>query len=255
MPESIFKIDPASKLPLYHQIETNLRDLISRGELSSGQLVPSEWELARIYGVSRLTVRRALDELVRQNWLSRRHGVGTFVKQPFQAIIAASKLSFTEQMKAIGRKPSSLPLEMEVVPAPLNISRALKVEEGASLIKMSRVRLADEVPVLHEVVYLPLDRFPGLEKHKWTPSDSLYQLLKERYGISVNGLDHTIKPTLLTREQARYFGTKAGLPALISEIVAYSAEGNPVEYSISVSNGDKGEFYFRFRHVETDGEM
>jgi len=112
--------------------------------------------------------------------------------------------------------------------------------------------VADEVPILHEVAYLPLSRFPGLEKHEWAPDDSLYQLLREKYGVFVSGLDHTIKPTLLTGEQAKYFGVKAGLPALISEIVSYSSEGNPVEYSLSVSNGDKGEFYFRFRHIETE---
>jgi GntR family transcriptional regulator len=136
----------------------------------------------------------------------------------------------------------------------VNISQALKLSDGSPLIKISRLRLADEVPILYEVVYLPLDRFQGLEHHEWAPDDSLYRLLREKYGVLVSGLDHTIKPTLLTREQAKCFGVKAGLPALISEIVSYSMEGNPVEYSLSVSNGDKGEFYFRFRHIEADGE-
>lgn len=252
MPRAIFKINPESKLPLYHQIESNLRDLISQGELVNGQMVPSEWELAGLYGVSRLTVRRALDDLVRQNWLSRKHGVGTFVKQPFRATIAASKLSFTEQMKAIGMKPSSRPLEHSVVPATGGIGRALKVADGDSLVKVSRLRLADDVPILHEVAYLSALRFPGLQDHEWQPNDSLYQLLREQYGVVVSGLDHTIKPTLLTREQSNFLKARTGLPALISEIVAYAADGQPVEYSVSVSNGDKGEFYFRFRHVETE---
>ena len=252
MPHSHFQIDKESKLPLYHQIENNLRDLISQGELVPGQMVPSEWELAGLYGASRLTVRRALDELVRQNWLIRKHGVGTFIKQPFRATIAASKLSFTEQMKAIGRRPSSQPLGKSIVPAPKNIAILLKVTEDNALIKISRLRLADEVPVLYEVVYLSVDRFPGFENHEWGPNDSLYQLLREKYGVEISGLDHTIKPTLLTNEQAKYFKVKAGLPALISEIVAYSMTGDPVEYSLSVSNGDKGEFYFRFRHIESE---
>lgn len=252
MSTPLFKIDAKSKLPLYHQIESNLRDLISHGEIVPGEMVPSESELAGMYGVSRLTVRRALDELVRQNWLSRKHGVGTFVKQPFRATIAASKLSFTEQMRAIGRRPSSQPLESSLLPAPLNISRALKVAEGDPLLKISRLRLADEIPILHEVVYLSANRFPKLEKYEWGPNDSLYQLLREKYGIVVSGLDHTIKPTLLTGEQAKHFKVKIGLPSLISEIIAYTADGTPVEYSLSVSNGDKGEFYFRFRHVEPE---
>jgi GntR family transcriptional regulator len=252
MSKSLFHIDQESKFPLYHKIENNLRDLISHGELLAGQMVPSEWELAGLYGVSRLTVRRALDDLVRQNWLSRRHGVGTFVKQPFRATIAAGKLSFTEQMKAIGRKPSSKPLKKEIVPAPSSIARVLKINLGDPLIKISRLRLADGVPILQEVVYLPTQKFPGFDDFEWGANDSLYQILREKFGIIVSGLDHTIKPTILTSEQAKYFKTKAGLPALISEIVAYSTKGDPVEFSISVSNGDKGEFYFRFRHIESD---
>ena len=252
MPRSHFEIDRKSKLPLYHKIESNLRDLISQGDLVSGQMVPSEWELARIYGVSRLTVRRALDELVRQNWLSRKHGVGTFVRQPFRATIAAGKLSFTEQMKAIGRKPSSLHLKKEIVPAPARVAHALQILEGDSLLRISRLRLADEVPILYEVVHLQAARFPGLENLEWGRNDSLYQVLREIYGVVVSGLDHTIKPTLLTTAQAKHFKAHAGLPALISEIVAYSSKGDPVEFSISISNGDKGEFYFRFRHIESE---
>src|SRR5512139_2432558 len=107
MNKELFKIDLKGRLPLYDQIERNLRDLIVNGHLKPGQAMPGEWELVELYGVSRLTVRRAVDELVRQNWLERKHGVGTFVRQPAMASIAASKLSFTQQMKAIGRRPGS----------------------------------------------------------------------------------------------------------------------------------------------------
>ncbi len=81
--------------------------LIINGKMKSGEMLPSEWELVDLYGVSRLTVRRAVDELVRQNWLERKHGVGTFVCRPVTTSISASRLSFTEQMKAIGRNPGS----------------------------------------------------------------------------------------------------------------------------------------------------
>ena len=99
------------------QIERNLRDLIVNGHLKPGEAMPGEWDLADLYGVSRLTVRRALDELVRQNWLEKKHGVGTFVRQPTMATIAASKLSFTEQMRAIGREPSSKFISQHVIAA------------------------------------------------------------------------------------------------------------------------------------------
>lgn len=248
--KNLFRIDHTSKLPLYDQIERNLRDLIARSELTAGQMLPSEWELAQHYGVSRLTVRRALDELVRQNWLTRRHGVGTFVQQPFRATITASKLSFTEQMKAIGRRPSSRALGSRVLPVPPHIAPKLKLSNSDTVIEIQRLRLADEMPILYEVVYLSHRRFPQLADHVWQPYDSLYQILRERYGVVVSGLEHTIKPALLTEREAAYFQSEPGLPALISEIVAFGEDNEPVEYSWSISNGDKGEFYFRFRQVE-----
>lgn len=252
MPRNLFQIDTRTKLPLYHLIENSLRAIISRGDIAPGEMLPPESELARSYGVSRLTVRRALDELVRENWLSRRHGVGTFVEKPARATITASKLSFTEQMKAVGRRPGSRLLEKCRIPASPDIARLLKLEPGTPLVKIVRLRLADEIPILHETAFLPLDLIPGLDQFEWDPQDSLYRLLREKYRLVVTGLDHTIKPALLTSAQAGYFHVRAGLPSLISEIVAFTDDGRPVEYSLSVSNGDKGEFYFRFRQIEAE---
>lgn len=251
-PKDLFRIDPNSKLPLYDQIERNLRDLIVNGQLQPGEMMPSEWDLSELYKVSRLTVRRALEELVRQNWLERKHGVGTFVRQPVIASIADSKLSFTEQMRAIGRKPSSHIVEQRVVAATIKIARALRIPEGASLFEIIRVRLADDIPILLETSCLSLDRFPSLATRTWSQEDSLYKILSEEYSISITGMDHTLKPVLLTETEARYLQAKAGTPALLSEIIAFSRDGNPVEYSWSYSNGDKSEFYFHFQRIETD---
>lgn len=250
--KEIFKIDHQSKLPLYDQIERNLRDLIINGKLTPGEIVPSEWELVQLYGVSRLTVRRALDELVRQNWLERKHGVGTFVRQPVTASISASKLSFTEQMRSIGRRPSSQLVNQRATPATTKIARLLRIQEGGPIIEITRLRLADEEPILLETSCLSLERFPLLANYSWTENESLYQILNTEYGITVTGLDHTLKPVLLTETEAHYLQAKAGAPSILSEIVAFSKNGAPVEYVWSVSNGDKSEFYFHFQRVETE---
>jgi GntR family transcriptional regulator len=250
-PRDLFRIDPNSKLPLYDQIERNLRDLIVNGRLQPGEMMPSEWDLSELYKVSRLTVRRALEELVRQNWLERKHGVGTFVRQPVIASIADSKLSFTEQMRAIGRKPSSRMVEQRVIPATTKIARALRIQEGASLFEMIRVRLADDIPILLETSCLSQERFPSLATRSWS-NESLYKILSDEYAVSITGMDHTLKPVLLTETEARYLQAKAGTPALLSEITAFTRDGQPVEYSWSYSNGDKSEFYFHFQRIETD---
>jgi GntR family transcriptional regulator len=251
-PKALFKIDTDSKLPLYDQIERNLRDLIINGRLQPGQIMPSEWDLSALYGVSRLTVRRAVEELVRQNWLERKHGVGTFVRQPVIASIADSRLSFTEQMRAIGRKPSSKLVEQRVLPATSKMARALRLQEGDSIFEITRIRLADEVPILLETACLSHQRFPALDSRPWSGSDSLYKILGQDYGVNVTGMDHTLKPVLLTETEARYLQARPGTPALLSEIVAFTRDGTPVEYSWSFSNGDKSEFYFHFQRTESE---
>lgn len=250
MKKQLFSIDHKSKLPLYDQIESNLRDLIVNGHLEPGEAMPGEWDLAELYHVSRLTVRRALDELVRQNWLEKKHGVGTFVRQPSMASIAAGKLSFTEQMRSIGRKPGSKFISQKVIAATDKIARALRISEGDPILEITRVRQADNVPILLETACLSTVRFPTLEKHDWSQDESLYKVLSDEYGIVISIMDHTIKPVALTETEARYLKAKAGIPAILSQIIAYTPGGEPVEYAWSVSNGDKSEFYFHFQRTE-----
>jgi len=250
MKKDLFKIDLKSRLPLYDQIERNLRNLIVDGHLKPGEAMPGEWALADLYGVSRLTVRRALDGLVRQNWLKKKHGVGTFVRQPTMATIAAGKLSFTEQMRAIGREPSSRYIGQRLIAATGKIARALHIQEGDPIIEITRVRLADNVPILLETACLSTARFPTLESHDWSQDESLYKVLSDEHKVNISAMDHTIKPVTLTETEARYLKAKAGTPALLSEIIAYTPGGAPVEYAWSVSNGDKSEFYFHFQRVK-----
>jgi len=192
----LYRIDRQEPLPLYAQIERNLRDLIQGGRLQPGQHVPPEWELAELYGVSRLTVRRALDDLVRQDWLNRRHGVGTFVSRPAVAAIAPSKLSFTQEMLAIGRKPSSRLLSCKVVTAPqsVNSCRAatlLLLDDQAALVEIVRLRLADDLPLLLETAYLSSLRFPDLESDEELAGGSLYERMSTRYGVQIARVDQT----------------------------------------------------------------
>lgn len=250
METSLFKIDRQSKLPLYDQIEHNLRNLIIHGYLQPGQLVPGEWDLATRYGVSRLTIRRALDELVRQNWLERKQGVGTYVRQPAVASIAASKLSFTEQMRAIGRQPGSRFISQRVTPASDKIAQHLKLPSGEPVFEVTRVRLADGVPILLETACLSALRYPALTEQDWSQDLSLYKLLNELYGVTISAMDHTIKPVMLSESTARHLQAEPGIPALLSEIVAFTPDGTPVEFSWSFSNGDKSEFYFHFQRFE-----
>ncbi len=244
--KDLIKIDRHTKLPLYHQITQNLRELITSSQLQPGQGVPSEWELSDLYGVSRLTVRRALDELAREGWLIRRHGVGTFVANPTMAQIVPSRLGFTQKMRQIGRTPSSRLISVKVIPAAAEVATHLGLEVADPVIELVRVRLANEEPIMLETAYLSQARFPNLIEAN-LGSCSLYECLSERYQTTVVAMDQTLEPVLLTAQEAQLLEAEAGAPALLSEVVAFTEDDTPIEYSWSVTRGDKCRFFFRFR--------
>jgi len=248
--KELFKINRESKLPLYDQIEQNFRELISEGKLLPGDVIPSEWELSELYGVSRLTVRRALDNLAHHNWLNRRQGVGTFITNPSVASISPSKLSFTEQMRSIGRQPSSRLISIQVVPANAEVANQLMLQEGDSVVEIRRVRLADNKPILLEASYLSQARFRELETATALANSSLYEYLSKHYQTTIVEMVQTLQPILLAESESQYLEAQAGSPAIYSEVVAYSNEGDPVEYCWSVTSADKSKFYFRFRRGE-----
>jgi GntR family transcriptional regulator len=248
--KDLFKINRFDKTPLYDLIEQNLRELILHDQLRLGEAMPSELELAELYGVSRLTVRTALDNLTRQGWLIRRHGVGTFVAHPKVTEITPSKLSFTEQMRAIGRLPGSRLMSLQVVPATAEVASQLKLEQGDPVVEIVRLRLADGEPVLLETSCLSQKRFPLLETAAELESSSLYEWLVDHYHTSVAVMDQTLEPVLLREDQAHSLKTTAGTPAMLSKVLAYSSNTDPIEYSWSVTRGDQCRFYFSFRRGE-----
>jgi GntR family transcriptional regulator len=249
-PRDLFKIKRESKLPLYNQIEQNFWELISDGKLSPGDAVPSEWELSELYGVSRLTVRRALDDLAHHNWLDRRQGVGTFITNPSVASISPSKLSFTEQMRSIGRQPSSRLVSIQVMPASAEVANQLMLQEEDPVVEIKRVRLAAGKPILFEASYLSQARFRELENATDLATGSLYEHLSRHYQVTIVEMVQTLQPVLLAESEALYLEAQAGSPAIYCEVVAYSNEGDPVEYCWSVTSADKSKFYFRFRRGE-----
>jgi GntR family transcriptional regulator len=245
--ENHFFINRNSNLPLYDQIENNIRDLITQGILKEGDTIPSEWELARIYGVSRLTIRKALGILVQKNWLIKRQGVGTFVTKPKVASIIFKELSFTKQMLAIGRIPSSKLIRKGVAKADHNTAQYLEINPGSEVIEITRLRLADDIPILFETSYLSYNRFkPLVEIKDWT-NKSLYQLLNDHFQIQIARMDQILKPILLTDEQAKYLKAVSNTPSILSYVLAYSKQGEPIEYSVSVANGKNTEFIYSFQ--------
>ena len=247
-----FQIDRREKVPLYHQIGQNIRALIDDQKLQVGDAVPSEWDLSKVYGVSRLTVRHALDELVREGLLMRRHGVGTFVADPRIARITPSKLSFTHKMRQIGLTPGSFTVSLKVIPALPHLASLLGLKEGDLVIELIRVRLADGEPIMLEAAYLSQSRFPDLTADNLPTGSSLYEFLSAHYQTTVAAVEQTLEPTRLRPDEAELLKSEPDSPAILNELVAFAQDGSPIEFSRSVTRGNKCKFYFRFREESSE---
>jgi GntR family transcriptional regulator len=245
----LIKIDRESDLPLYSQIVQNLTDLIQAGELAAGENLPSENDFTKLYGVSRLTVRQALDKLEKNNLITRLHGIGTFVAKKVVTPITPSRLSFTEKMQKLGKTASSRLISFKETPATPEVASHLGIAEGDSVFKLVRVRLVDDAPTSLETAYLSVKRFSGLTLEKLGVG-SLYELLHREYHMTVTVMEQTVEPVALNEQQAHLLETERDALGLLSKVTAFIRDGDPVEYSQAVIRGDKAVFVIRFREEE-----
>ena len=222
-------------------------DLIER--LSVGQAIPSERQLSVDLSVSRLTVRAALDELVREGYLIRRRGAGTFVSEP-KIAQELTMTSFTEDMRRRGLEPASRTLELKTITAGARLGRMLHVSPSEPVLVATRLRLADRETMAIETLHVRKSLVPGLTAAD-LESGSFYELLESKYGIElVSGLQ-TIEPTVTNEEESAALGLPLHSPAFVFERVTHAASGDIVEFVRSVYRGDRYRLVTELRRGRT----
>jgi len=212
-----------------------VRDLMEALEV--GEAIPSERQLTAVLGVSRLTVRAAIDELVRDGYLDRRHGSGTYVTEP-KIAQPLTLTSFSEEMRRRGMVPGSRTLELAVTPAGARMARRLQVSPEEPLLRVRRLRLADDEPMALEVLHIPQALVPGLSRSD-LENRSFYELLQERYEIVIGSGTQTIEPTVTSEEESEALGVPLHTPAFLFERTTVSESGRIVEFVRSVYRGDR----------------
>ena len=223
---------------MYFQIQTQLLKLIQSRQLHPGDLLPGEEELTRIYGVSRMTSRQALQGLKNQGYAYRLKGRGTFVNQPKVEKDITHLLGFSSEMRALGMKPSSRVLAMETVPASREVALRLDIEPRSQTFHLHRVRSAEGIPVAIEKVWLSQQRFPGIEKIDFA-CHSLYETLREKYGIRIGAADEVIEARAASRQEAELLKISPRSSLLVISRTLLSVEGKPVETGLSLYRGDR----------------
>jgi GntR family transcriptional regulator len=222
--------------PLYYQVETALLQRISQREWRAGQQIPTEDELCQEYGVSRITVRQALRNLVDKGYLTRVSGKGTFVREPTLTAGRRGLRSFTDDMRALGLEGGAQLLSLETLPADPLVADKLQLPDGAAVYVIRRLRTGDELPVGLQTTHLPCARFPGLERADL--NGSLYQQLRERYGVVAKEAREVFRVSAIGGEEARLLQTAEGACGFWVERVSRDRRG-VFEYTRSLMRGDR----------------
>ena len=231
-------LDKGSFTPMYFQIQAQLLKMIQSGRLRPGDAMPSEDELSRECGVSRMTARHALQSLKSQGFASRHKGQGTFVSQPRVEKDIMHLSGFTAEMRALGLDPSSQVLSAEMTPASAEVASRLRIEVEAPVFQLRRLRCADGLPVAVEDVWISREQFPGVDKIDFS-SASLYRTLRERYGIRVSRADEVLEARSATSREAELLRIPRRSSVLAISRTLWSTDGKPVEAAHSVYRGDR----------------
>ncbi|MGA8942715.1 MAG: GntR family transcriptional regulator [Thermoactinomyces sp.] len=233
-------MDKSSKVPLYLQLMEELIKKIDAGEYQEHEKLPSEREFCDLYGLSRITVRQALMELEKEGYIYRLHGKGTFVapKSYNQALLRL--YSFTEEMKALGKVPSSKVLSFNEIAIDEWLANKMNLKPAEEVFKVVRLRLADNEPLIYETSYLPKRIFPGLTADDLVKRP-MYDVFREDYQIKVTRAVERFSATRIRSKEAEQLKTEENSPAMLIKRFAYSQD-TLIEYTVSVARGDKFEY-------------
>jgi GntR family transcriptional regulator len=246
-PISRHQLDEASPTPLYLQLADLLRAQVRDGSLKIGEALPSERELADGIGISRVTVRKSLDVLLREALLSRRHGSGTYIAPRIEQP-AALLSGFSADMAIRGYVPSSVLIEKTTcLPSP-DEAMALGLSPDQLIHRLIRVRTADGEPLAIEQAVVPATSLPSLD----VIGASLYGALDAHGMKPVRGLQR-LQAALATAHEARLLSIPAGAAVLRIERRGFLANGTPVELTRSTYRGDRYDFMVEVREPRGEG--
>ena len=212
------------------------------GQWKIGDQLPSEAELEQVYSVSRTVVRQALTVLTNEGLIDRRKGKGTFVaERKYTPALFETLASFYDEMAARGHPPVSKILTLRSEPAARDAAKALKLPEGASVIKLRRLRFVNDTPVVLSTSFLPHTLCPALLEEDLSQA-SLYRFLETKYGFEIATGIRRIEAVAAGRDDAHMLKIRTGAPLLVVQSTTYLRDGQPLEFSISKHRADRTQF-------------
>jgi GntR family transcriptional regulator len=241
-----------SRIPLYHQLKDLIMREIQEGGWKSDEMIPTELEISEQFSLSRTTVRQAITDLVKENILYRKRGVGTFIAKPKIDLYYMKKsVSFNEQVRQAGLLPATKVIECAVIPASAEIAAEMNLEINEKIICLKRVRYAGNEPIVWVVSYLPqvLCHFiMDLDLEKV----SLFQSLAQYEQTRVVKIKRLVEAQQANAEDRKLMCQEKDFPVQYFISHAYNKEGVVLEYSFARYRGDRNKFYVEIDVTQDD---
>lgn len=237
-------IDTTSPVPLHAQLEEIFLRRIRDGDVQAGSRLPSEDELVALHGVSRTTVRTAIQSLIARGMVEIRRGKGTFVTEPVITQELTALTGFVEDMHALGKKASATVLDRRLVAASETVARQLAVPRGASVARIQRVRLADGSPLSFDETYLPKELGEKVMADD-LENQPIFTLLEQKYSTPLLEAEYRLAAVPSHGTVARALGVDAGSPIFLIERTTFSERHRPVDYERLYYRGDHIRFVTR----------
>ena len=233
-------LDRDSPIPLYFQIAQQIEASIESGDLKPGETISSEFELAEMLGVSRPTIRQAIQQLFLKGYVVRRRGIGTVVIHR-RIHRSASTSSFFDALVASGRQPRTEVLELTVEPASNDVAAALQISSGTTVLAVSRIRFADDEPIALMSNHIPMDIFDDVPTKAQLEGESLYSLIRRR-GIELDYANQEIAARAATPKESSALKSPRGATLLTMSRTAYDTGGRAIELGRHIYLADRYSF-------------
>lgn len=227
-------------VPLYYRVMEFIKEEIENGSLEPGAMVPSERELSEKFGISRMTVRQGINQLVLEGLVERKSGKGTFVAPPKIQQTTINLTSFSEDMVRLGQRPGARVLSAELREASPRLAKLLGLGSGQQVVRVERLRLANDQPMALEISHLHPHCAAILQEDL---SQSLYRLLESRFGIRPRRADQVVGAKVAGVYEASLLNVEPGSALLVLERTAYVEDGSPIEFVESLYRADRYKYY------------
>ena len=233
------------KVPKYYHVKQEIIKGIDNNTYKENETIPSERELMALFDVSRITIRKAIDDLVKEGYLYKVHGKGTYVKGDGEQNNLVSITSCTQDIEKLGYTPRRKVLSKQVILADVKKRNILNLNENEELFQLARIYYADEEPLNYTTTYLPYKLFPDIDLYDFSQV-SLYKILEDKYDVKITKATRTIEAISAHDELAEYLDVEEERPLLqfcCTTCGIVNGKEVAIEYFKCCNRTDKFKFY------------